>query len=222
MPCRSSCHITDRVSEKGNAIGRVRLSVRLRVISFKPADPWPWFFACVLLTVIARWGLTVKVKVKDECKNVCATRVFAEAPYETWLMAIVVGFHCDVITCTLMLRGMRRCVTDASGSGGVQRVWAWPRGRSDLDPRSTAVSLVIWRTYCSICSISHRTAEIFFRHHFSSMSAFLQINILKAIYSIQEIGSNRQNGRKNSKIQTHKGNVLSCCYFACMSNSAVL
>jgi len=29
------------------------------------------------------------------------------------------------------------------GSGGVQRMWAWQRGRSDLDPRSRTVFLVI-------------------------------------------------------------------------------
>jgi len=48
--------------------------------------------------------------------------------------------HYDVITCELAQRGVRHGAADASGgSGGVQLVWAWQRGRSDLDPRSTAV-----------------------------------------------------------------------------------
>lgn len=39
-----------------------------------------------------------------------------------------------------MRRG--RGVAKASGSSGVQRVWAWIRGRSDFSPRSRAVLLV--------------------------------------------------------------------------------
>ena len=38
-------------------------------------------------------------------------------------MAIVVDFHCDVVSCELARRGVRRGAAGASGSGGVQRVW---------------------------------------------------------------------------------------------------
>ena len=54
-------------------------------------------------------------------------------------MAVVAGFHCDVISCEPARRVVRRGSVEASGSGGVQRVWAWLRGRSDLDPRSRTV-----------------------------------------------------------------------------------
>jgi len=37
-------------------------------------------------------------------------------------MAVVVGFHCDVISCEQARRGVRRVA--ASGSGGVQRACA--------------------------------------------------------------------------------------------------
>jgi len=38
----------------------------------------------------------LKAKEKGQCKNTYATRVFNAASYERWLMAVVVGFHCDV------------------------------------------------------------------------------------------------------------------------------
>jgi len=38
-------------------------------------------------------------------------------------MAVVVDFRCDVISCELARRGLRRGAAEASG--GVQRVWAW-------------------------------------------------------------------------------------------------
>ena len=37
-------------------------------------------------------------------------------------MAVVVGFHCDFISCELAQRGVRRGAAEASGSGGVQRM----------------------------------------------------------------------------------------------------
>jgi len=38
--------------------------------------------------------------------------------------SVVVGSHCDVIGCQLARRGVRRGAVEASGSDGVQRVWA--------------------------------------------------------------------------------------------------
>jgi len=46
-------------------------------------------------------------------------------------MAVVVGF--------LVTPAARHDVAETSSSAVVQRVWACPSGRSDLDPRSTAV-----------------------------------------------------------------------------------
>ena len=43
---------------------------------------------------------------------------------EYWLMVVVVGFHCDIISCELARRGLRRGATEASGSDVVYRVWA--------------------------------------------------------------------------------------------------
>jgi len=37
-------------------------------------------------------------------------------------MAVAEGFHCDVISCQLARRGVRHGATEASGSGGIQRV----------------------------------------------------------------------------------------------------
>ena len=41
------------------------------------------------------------------------------------VMAVVVGFHCDVINSELVRRCVQRGAAEARGSGGVQRVWAW-------------------------------------------------------------------------------------------------
>jgi len=41
------------------------------------------------------------------------------------MAARVVGFSCDATSCELARRGVRRGVVEASGSGGVQREWAW-------------------------------------------------------------------------------------------------
>jgi len=67
------------------------------------------------------WGLKVSshrslVKVKGQCRNVCATQVstVCTASYEYCLMAILAGFHHDVITGEL-----------ASSNGGFQCVWVW-------------------------------------------------------------------------------------------------
>ena len=46
-------------------------------------------------------------------------RAFTAAAYEYLFIAVVVGFHFDVIDC-------KRGAAEASGSGEVQRVWAWP------------------------------------------------------------------------------------------------
>ena len=47
-------------------------------------------------------------------------------------MAVVVGFHCDIISCELARRGVLSGATKASGSGGVavgvgvtRLVWTW-------------------------------------------------------------------------------------------------
>jgi len=61
-------------------------------------------------------------------------------------MAIVVGFQCDVVGCELAWRGLRRGAADTSGSGGVQRVWAWQRGLSDLESIIVSVDRSVARS----------------------------------------------------------------------------
>ena len=72
---------------------------------------------------------TTAYTVPLERQNECATRIFAAASYEYWLMAVVVGFHCDVISCGLARRGVRRGVARsrpaaAAESGlGTRSIW---------------------------------------------------------------------------------------------------
>jgi len=40
-------------------------------------------------------------------------------------MVVVVGFHCDVISCELARRGRLRGAAEISGSGGVLRIGTW-------------------------------------------------------------------------------------------------
>jgi len=58
-------------------------------------------------------------------QNVCATRVSTATLYEYYVIAVVAGFHCYIISYELARRGVRRGSVKVSGSGGVQRVWAW-------------------------------------------------------------------------------------------------
>jgi len=79
-----------------------------------------------------------------------ATRVTA-ASCGYRLMAVAVRFHCDVTGCELTRRGVRRGAAEVSGSGGVQSVWAWCGGWSDLDPRLTVAEYQIqsWKQQIS-------------------------------------------------------------------------
>jgi len=80
------------------------------------------------------------VKIRSQCRNLCYTRVSTAASCGYRLLAVELSFHCDVISCQLARRGVRRGTAKASISGGVQRVWwSWLGGRSDLDPWATAV-----------------------------------------------------------------------------------
>ena len=72
-------------------------------------------------------------------QNVYATLVSTGASCEYLLMAVVVGFHCDVVSCKLARRGVWRGAAEACGSGADKRMWAWSRGRSDLYPQSRAI-----------------------------------------------------------------------------------
>jgi len=76
---------------------------------------------------VARWG---QVKVigqgQSSMQNECAPRISITASCEYSLMAVVVGFHCDVISCELARRGSAK----TSCSGGVH---------VDFDRRLTAV-----------------------------------------------------------------------------------
>jgi len=128
--------VTDRVCWKSDAIGRVRPSARLCSIFW---TNWLYnlIFACVRVTTIAYWDVTVKVisHVRRSMQIVRATRVSTAASYEYWLVATVVGFHCDVaISCKLARRRVRHGAA----------VWALWRGRSDLShqPRKVFFFLI--------------------------------------------------------------------------------
>jgi len=110
--------------------GKVMLSVAsvrlpVYVLFFEPTDFTIWCFACVRVMTIAHRDVTVKVisHVRRSMQIVRATRVSTAASYEYWLVATVVGFHCDVaISCKLERRRVRHGAA----------VWALWRGRSDL------------------------------------------------------------------------------------------
>ena len=72
-------------------------SFPLFTLSFESTDFWSRFFAWVWVIIIARLRLKVKMICQGQCKHVIATRVSIVASCEYWLMAVVVGFHCDVI-----------------------------------------------------------------------------------------------------------------------------
>jgi len=57
---------------------------------------------------IARWGLKVKVigQGQRSMQKECATRVSTSGSREYRLMVVLVGFHCDVISCELALLGV--------------------------------------------------------------------------------------------------------------------
>jgi len=112
--------ITDRVGGGGNAIGRVRPFVCV----FWTNWPLPRF-----LHVCGSWlelagsksqGHRSKSKVTAN-----AERVSTAASCEYWLMAVVVGFNCDVISCQLAWQGVQHRAAEASRSGGDLRMRVW-------------------------------------------------------------------------------------------------
>ena len=77
-------------------------------------------------------------------------------------MAIVVGFQCDVVGCELAGRGLRRGAAETSGSGGVQRVWAWQRGLSDLESIIVSVDRSVARSSRPTHSAFNATDNYYF------------------------------------------------------------
>jgi len=71
------------------------------------------------------------------------------------LMTVVVGFHRDVVSCELAWRAVRRGAVEVSGSCGVQRVWAWLRGRFDVDRQSRLCTCLL------IMAVSRREISCF-------------------------------------------------------------
>ena len=62
-------------------------------------------FSCVWFITIACSRLKVEVRV--QCKNVCYTQQSSVVSYEHWLLAVVIAFQCDIISCKLAQRGLR-------------------------------------------------------------------------------------------------------------------
>jgi len=69
--------------------------------------------AVATITVVHR-------EMNGRCRNVYAVATWAStaASYEYWLTAVVVGFHCDIISCELAWWGMQHGA--ASGRGEFQ------------------------------------------------------------------------------------------------------
>ena len=90
-------------------------------LSFGLSDLLPWIFACLLVMIIARLTLQVKVigQGKAQCKMCVLTRasLSTAASYEHRLVAVVVGFHSDVISCELARRGEWGGASEVSDSG---------------------------------------------------------------------------------------------------------
>jgi len=61
------------------------------------------------------WKPRSYVKVKGQCKNMCAAQ-FIAASCENWLMAVVVGFHCNVVSCELAWRGVQRGAAETTAA----------------------------------------------------------------------------------------------------------
>jgi len=118
-------NVTDRVNGKGNAVG-CTVSVCSSVCLF-PLCLLNWLtFELDFCTCMAhdhRWpGLKVKVIVKVNAIMFVPHQYLLRRPMS---MSNSMRFYCRVISDALARRGVRRGAVEASGSGGVQRVWAW-------------------------------------------------------------------------------------------------
>ena len=119
---------TSRASGDRNAIGRVRPSTRPFVstvsLSFESTDLWTLFLKRL-------WGARSSLGIKSQghrsSSNVkvnakmCVTLAYNAACYKYWSMAVVAGFHCDVI------RQLRPSAARRAASRTKQRaLQAWP------------------------------------------------------------------------------------------------
>jgi len=117
----------DRVSEECNAVGPVRPTTNL--------------FALYLLSQLTLTDLKFCMRLSHDHRSqghrprskvvVDAKRVSTAAIYNWWSYSsrFLLWRH------RLRASSIRRAAWGGyTGSGGVQRVWAWSRGRSDLDP----------------------------------------------------------------------------------------
>ena len=66
------------------------------------------FYVCVGHGISSPGSDTQSCRSRSEVKSeLFATRVATATSYECWFMAVVAGFHCDVISCQLARRGVR-------------------------------------------------------------------------------------------------------------------
>jgi len=115
---------TDRVSQEGDEISRVRLFVS--TLSVEPTtDLWPWFLH--VITIACR---KLKIKVINQGsrsvqKCVCSASIHCGL----LLIVVVVGFHCDVISCDLAWRGVQLACQLAIPREAARDDWEYKRGQ---------------------------------------------------------------------------------------------
>jgi len=119
----------------------VSVHLSVSILSFKPTNLWPYSCACIWVMTTDRWQLKVQVinRGKKSMQNaVCYSNIYCGI-----LWVLIDGRSSRFPLWCHQLRGS--AVThaawraEASGSGGVQRVLAWQRHRSDLDPKLSPV-----------------------------------------------------------------------------------
>ena len=122
--------VTDHISKISTAIGRVRPFLRtfVRFYCSWPLTTDPDIFSCEQVIndhSSPEIKVKVKVNVKDQSKNVCATQMstLRRSMIIDWLMAVVVGIDCDDISCKLAARWT-----------ALRQRRSRARGRFDLDP----------------------------------------------------------------------------------------
>jgi len=125
------------------------------------------------------------------------------APCKYRLMAAVISFHRDVISCELARRGAWRDAAEACGSGEVRRVWAQVRGRCDLEPRSSAVLPVS----CAVFRAKTRRMQLRQIAYSKHISSFASTSPHRSVTS------DMQHGRKKD--------LLTYLLFSCLQPSFI-
>ena len=148
---------------------------------------WPLisiFYVCVGHGISSPGSDTQSCRSRSEVKSeLFATRVATATSYECWFMAVVAGFHCDVISCQLARRGVR------CGRGQRQRriparvgvvtqsVWPWSFVEGSIlvcNFYRTKKNCPKYRFGMPVCICKYRYTLIF--HEFISCKQFRRMH----------------------------------------------